>query len=329
MKYKHSHIVLVIFCVIAFSAAVRGQNTDDDTDRSITSLDFQNQRPTASAKAGIGNVSKSATKSPKGKRSDKIAVISSSRRRYGLVKKIVVANPNIATIKKSKSLPKNEELGVTFWRMRPPRADEDDAPTFAVQTKNGNEKWTAERVASTTRFQKGDLVRFSVESSRTGFLYIINREFYTDNSKGGAKIIYPTLRTRGGDNRVVAGSLIEIPAASEPSPYFMVNPKKSNYAGEEIIIVISPIKFENINLELRAQSISSDELKKWLADWATTVDVYDADDGEGIAVTKSETETDGARELTREEPLPQTIYRVKTAGDVPLVVSFQMNARTP
>jgi len=326
-------------CLLILGGTVWAQD-EQPADRSIDSLDFQKQRPKgASAKAGVGSV-KPAAKKPSAKRQEKIALVSRTKRRYNHKKTIRAAQPKTAapvksngSIKnpvKSNAPVKNEQLGVTFWRLRPIAADEEDAPTFPVKiNKTATENWTAERVGSATTFQKGDRVRFTIESSRSGFLYVVNREFYADGTKSEAEIIYPTLRNRGGDNRVAAGSLIEIPPASDSSPYFNVNPKNANYAGEELIVVISPIKFEDIEIQLKAQGINREKLEKWLADWSATVDIYDAEDGEGVALTASETETVGSRALTREEPLPQTIYRVKTRADIPLVVPFQMQARVP
>lgn len=328
-----------IVCLVIMGGMVWAQD-EQPADRSINSLDFQAQRPKAAAgKAGGGAASKPAAKISNAKRRKNIHVVSNAKRRYNLVKRVSAVKPKVASpvkingsIKTSvnQNAPlENEQLGVTFWRLRPLQTDEEDAPVFPVKTNKATENWTAERVGSATRFQKGDRVRFTIESSRAGFLYIVNREFYADGTKGEADIIYPTLRNRGGDNRVEAGSLIEIPPATDSFPYFNVNPKKADYAGEEIIVVVSPVKFEDIELQLKAQGITREKLEKWLADWAATVDIYDAEDGEGVALTTSETEISGSRGLTQEEPLPQTIYRVKTRADIPLVVPFQMQARTP
>ncbi len=328
-----------IICFFVITNSTLAQD-EEPASRSINSLDFQAQRSkTASVSAGVGGGPKQVTKVSNAKRRKNIAVVSNAKRQYNLVKRVAVVNPNIklpVKINGSVKNPvnanaalKNEQLGVTFWRMRPLAAGEDDAPTFPVKIIGKTENWTAERIGSATEFQKGDRVRFTIESSRSGYLYIVNREFYTDGSKGDAEIIYPTLRTRGGDNRVAAGSLVEIPPASDSFPYFNVNPRKANYAGEELVVVISPVKFEDIELALKAQGINREKLEKWLADWAATVDIYDAEDGEGVALTASETESVNSRALTQEEPLPQTIYKVKTRADLPLVVPFQMQARTP
>lgn len=334
--------LLAAFFLLAASSSVSAQ-TDDTNTRSITSTDFQTQRPKSAGKVGAGL--KPTAKTLNAKRRKNIAVISSSKRRYNLVRKIPSKNPvavktpvktdpnksAVTTKPANTKILKSEELGVTFWRLRPKNEDEDDAPTFSVKMKDEIEKWTAERVGSRTSFRKGDRVRFTIESSRTGYIYIVNREFYKDGTTGQAEIIFPTLRTRsGGDNSVIAGSLIEIPGSEVAFPYYNVNPKRADYAGEEILVIITPQKLPGIEIGLRALAIKDEMVRKWIEDWSAETEIFDAEDGEGVAYTQEEAQaaTSGSRALTQEEPLPQTIYRLKIGADSPLVVAFQMQAQT-
>jgi len=276
------------------------------------------------------------------------AVLANPRRKYSFVSRVSAskqagaavrpslapssapepAAPNVPTTSKVQA-PKltTEELGVTFWRLRPVADTDGDVPTFSVKVGDGSERWAAERVRSSTLFKPGDRVRFTIESSRSGYLYIANREVYVDGGNGEAEIIFPTLRTRSGDNHVAAGTLVEIPGSADSVPYFTIEQRGSNYAGEELIVVISPTELSNIEKSLRSQPISRANLDKWY-EWQTGAEIYDADDGEGLAFTKTEelAVTSTSRSLTRDEPLPQTIYRVKTTKATPLFVIIRMEA---
>jgi hypothetical protein len=314
--------LIVLACLLIFAEITLAQDNTDT--RSITSGDFQAQRQ------------KSATKKPQTtgntRRKKNIAVVSNSKRRYNLVKKIPAKIPVKPTNKNNPTAKvlKTEELGVTFWRLRPKNDDEDDdAPTFRVKVNNQDVFWTAERVSSTTKFRKGDRVRFTIESSRSGYIYIVNREFYADGTQGQAKIIFPTLKTRNnGENRVTAGSLIEIPGSEVQYSYFNVNPQREDYVGEELLIIISPEKLPNIEIGMKALAITNDILNKWREDWSAEVEIFDAADGEGIAYTQAEAEAarTQSRALVQEEPLPQTIFRVRVAANEPLFVPFVMQA---
>ncbi|MCY7376086.1 MAG: DUF4384 domain-containing protein [Pyrinomonadaceae bacterium] len=240
-----------------------------------------------------------------------------------------VAAPNtVRRGKKTKPVFVVEKLGVTFWRLRPAKSDEEDAPVFPVENGSRREYWTAERVDSTTNFKKDDRVRFTIESPRTGYLYVVNREFYTDGTPAQANLIFPTLKTRGGDNRVTRGTLIEVPPHNDVMSYFEIKPSRPDYAGEEIYVIISPTKLPNIKIGLQMQSVSEKLLNKWLDDWSATVDVYDAEDGEGIAYTGMEAEavTVKTRALRLAEPSPQTVYSVRLPKNQTMLVPFRLNA---
>lgn len=317
-------VVLIFFGAIVFSVSAQAQDDEPPASRSITSLDFQ-----ANRKQGI-DVSLSVKPPKNAKRKKAIAVVSNPKRRYNLVKRVPAKRVKTTT-KALKPKFKVEELGVTFWRLRPTTEDDEDAPLFPVKIdKDRTENWTAERVASTAEFKKGDRVRFTFEASRTGFLYIVNREFYTDGTSGTASMIFPTFRIRNGDNRVEAGSLIEIPASSDAVPYLTVTPRRADYAGEELIVMILPNELSDFNIGLRAQPVANPKIAKWLEDWSATADIYDAEDGLGTAYTKAESlaANVSSRALTQEEPLPQTIYKVLLRENAPLMVSIKMNAET-
>jgi hypothetical protein len=325
-------IIAPLLFVVSFAGIAAAQA--EQAARVITSQNFESKRPAAKAAAGTERAQTAdAAAGPK----KSSAVLSSPKRKYSFVSRSVAMRPVVPRSSAAAAAPikaepaikkpqlKTEELGVTFWRLRPLTPSDGDVPSFPVKVDDGIEKWAAERVRSSTKFKQGDRVRFTIESSRSGYLYIANREVYADGSTGDAEIIFPTLRTRSGDNRVSAGTLIEIPGSGDSVPYFTVQPRRADYAGEELIVLITSTEIPDIEKSLRAQPISREQLEKWYQ-WQMGADVYDADDGEGIAFTKVEADAvqSASRSLTREEPLPQTIYRVQTPKDSPLFVIIRM-----
>lgn len=338
----------MIYLSAAVTLAKAQDAQDEPPSRSISSLDFQTQRPKNSpaakkaAKKSVQPASpqKQQTEISNQRRRKNIDVLTNPGRRYNPVKRISVGKPknfqpivkspkNAGSNARNKILPlRNEKVGVTFWRLREPKSYERDAPTFPVSTDEGIEYWTAERVNSTTKFKSSNRVRFTIESPRSGYLYVVNREYYLDGTRGEARLIFPTTKTRQqGDNRVTAGSLVEVPDSNSRVPYFTLRSKSPDYAGEEIIVIISPIKLPNIQIGAEALQITAEKLEKWIDDWGTITDIFEADDGEGVALTKVEEEAVKTRALTQEEPSPQTIFSLRTRANQPLLIVFQMQAR--
>ena len=57
--------------------------------------------------------------------------------------------------------------------------------------------------------------------SDRAYLYVIDREQYADGTQGEPYLIFPTTRTRGGDNSVKAGRVMEIPSQDDNPPYLL------------------------------------------------------------------------------------------------------------
>ena len=125
-------------------------------------------------------------------------------------------------------------VGITIWRLR--AAQPGDEATLSVEGK----QLTPERVESETPLKEGDRVRLTIEAPREGYLYVIDREQYSDNSMSDPYLIFPARRILGGDNFVKAGRLIEIPDQSDNPPYFTLRRSKPGQIAEVIAILVSP-----------------------------------------------------------------------------------------
>lgn len=217
-------------------------------------------------------------------------------------------------------------IGITFWRLRPARRE--DASRRITQRLSGGsqEEWVPERIEAETPLVKGDKVRLSIESPDAGYLYVINSEYYADGSVGEPFLIFPTTRIRGGDNRIEAGRIIDIPAQSDPTPWFDV--EAGGQVAELLTIIVSESQLE-IN-------IGSDELKLqwnlvlgWNDSWGASVERIEQTGGAGRAWTDAEQEVGSnvSRRITQSNPLPQTIYHVSTKPGDPLILTVPLAYR--
>ncbi len=75
----------------------------------------------------------------------------------------------------------------------------------------------------------------------------MDQEIYADGSKGEPYLIFPTSRTRGGDNSVKAGRVIEIPAQDDTPPYFTLKRTRADHVGENVIVLVTPTAIESSN----------------------------------------------------------------------------------
>ena len=184
------------------------------------------------------------------------------------------------------------QVGVTIWKLQGERSRQLER--------------VSRRVEADTKFHEGDLLRISIESPLAGYLYIVDRDWFTDGSGGETNLIFPV---RGEDNRLKPGKLIDIPTEDEAS--FKATPKP-NQTGEmlTIIVALSPLQLPLSNNPL---PITNTQLSDWEKRWSAITDRYEMNDGAGQTRTIEEQQaaaTGGTRQLTRDDPSPQTIYRL-------------------
>jgi Domain of unknown function (DUF4384) len=218
------------------------------------------------------------------------------------------------------------QVGVTFWRFRPSTAA-DKTKELVEEEESGPSEWTLERIEEGTLLAPGQRVRISIESlTRPGYLYVINREQYADGTLGDPVLIYPTLKTSDA-NYVKAGKLVYIPSASGK---FRIKPSAGpkTHVGELVTILVSAKPLvDPKQLGAKAIKLSRQQVEAWDKHWGVMAARFEMDGGVGQAMTEKEQQagTNSSQELTQDDPVPQTVYRmaIKPADSILLSVPLK------
>jgi hypothetical protein len=202
------------------------------------------------------------------------------------------------------------ELGVTVWRLRAAKAGE--PARLLVQEAATATEWTPERVGSGKTLAIGERVRLSVESPKAGYLYVIDREAYADGTVGTPYLVFPTTRTRGGDNQVEGGRLIDIPAQDDRPPFFTVKPSRADQTGERLTLIVTDKPLADVTIRQEATELPAKLVADWEARGGGSVQRLEMVGGAGRVWSRAEQRAaaDATRRLTQEDPPPQTLYRV-------------------
>jgi hypothetical protein len=182
-------------------------------------------------------------------------------------------------------------------------------------------------VEAETSLRKGAHVRITIESPRSGFLYVLNREEHRGRRLSKALLIFPTKRIRGGHNAVTAGRAIEIPALEDQPPYFTLKSAdkemESEYVGEVLNVMVTPQPLKELTIGRTALKLSEQQVRAWELRWGAKSTYYSMKGGVGKPMTRAERQAGASvqRLLTHEEPTPQTLYVVSTKPGAPFMVT--------
>ncbi|MDX2182314.1 MAG: DUF4384 domain-containing protein [Bryobacteraceae bacterium] len=236
-----------------------------------------------------------------------------------------VADQIAATQPAAPRSPEDTVVGITFWRLR--RALPQDDPNtrlLILDEETGAEvEQVPERIEAGTPLKPGERVRLSVEVPRSGYLYVLDREQFLDGKTGPANLIYPNFQTPPGDNKVAAGRQIEVPDRRDRINSFKLVKSDATHLGEILIILVTPEPLPNVNTFARRPPVIGDaQMTEWESKYGLQVEHIEMENGAGQTLTLEEKRAGGDRSqlLTRDDPMPQTMYRVKAKPGQPMLV---------
>ncbi|HZS03312.1 MAG TPA: hypothetical protein VFD58_00425 [Blastocatellia bacterium] len=184
----------------------------------------------------------------------------------------------------------------------------------------------ARRIEAETPLNSGEQIRLTVEVPRRGYLYVIDRELYSDGSFSRPMVIFPTRRIRNGDNLVRPGKLIELPNQTDQPPYFVIKRSRQDQVSEVLTFIVTTKPLEEIVVGEDQTAIPPELYASWEKKWLSPAERYEIAGGKGMRYTRKE-EAAGADPdilLTRSDPSPQTIYRVSFKPNQPLMVKVPL-----
>jgi hypothetical protein len=213
--------------------------------------------------------------------------------------------------------PPDVMVGVTVWRLRP--STPDDPPHTRMLTEPSAE-WTPIRIQAGADLPEGSRVRLGIESSRDGYAYIIDRELGADGSTGSPKLAYPTERSRGGNDRVRRGELLQLPSPGAAIPYWELKTSRPDYAGELLTVIISPQAIAE--LENAPGAIPDERFAAFQRDWGGGVQrVFTGPAGATLTPAEARARTEPSRLLTQQDAAPSAIYSRTAGPDTPILVN--------
>jgi hypothetical protein len=215
------------------------------------------------------------------------------------------------------------QVGVTIWLV-------DHGQSKGIE-QIGQEQ-LIERLDTNAAYEEGDTIRLRIESPTAGFLYIVDQERYADGSLGSAKLVFPTLRLRKGNNSIESWKPIDVPAypavwGFKPADLNEGETRKTQIA-EVLTIIISPtVLVDPVRITEKQLVLNKGEFEGWRAKWRTAIQQFDLENGLGDTSKTKGIEQKG-EEANDDELGPQTTYRVTIKPGNPLWVTVPLRFRS-
>lgn len=217
-------------------------------------------------------------------------------------------------------------VGVTIWRLRPSKTSDDEEVRQLVYQEG---EWTPERIGAGEPLLEGSRVQLTIESPRAGYLYVFDREIYADKTFGEPYLIFPTLSLNGGDNRVSAGRVVEIPSSQDKPPFYTLKRSSSKHEGETLTVIITDKPLTELPIGRSALKISDEQFGLYEKRWGALTQQLELEGGSGTAMNKTEKAAgEGKKSLTRGDPPPQTIYQILAKPNQPLLLTIPLSIGT-
>ena len=315
MKVFVTSVMCLALLALLQASTVAQQVPDHGAPRKIVSEDFTNKRDQPAA--GSANSSM-----PLGGR-----IASSDKPRPNQKKRTYrLASQTRADSSAQKQSTAQAQLGITIWRLRPLRSNENPGGARMLVREKSTEL-VPERVEADTTFREGDLIRLSIESAQPGYLYVIDRDLFADGSMGPPMLIYPWADKDGYDNYMRPGRLVDIPAQEDQPAYFTARRSTPNQVGEVLTIIVSAATL-NLPIADKPIQISEAELSRWQKMWGGASERFEMEGGAGETWTHAEQQAAAHGrdvKLTRADPPPQTIYRVAGVDEKAFLLNVRLN----
>ena len=218
-----------------------------------------------------------------------------------------------------------QQLGMTLWRLRPVTGI-DRGQRLLIRENGKSSEWLPERIEMNTPLRVGERVRLTIESPHEGYLYVIERDLFAGGKLGDVKLIFPTRSLPGDENQVRPGKLIDLPGQADNPNYFTTSLSRSDQVGEIFTIIITDTPLDSI-IGNQRQLISAVDLAKWEREWGSESERFELEGGAGMVWTKEEKEASAgpaSRQLTTDDPTPQTIYRIAATNKTAFLINVRL-----
>jgi hypothetical protein len=222
-------------------------------------------------------------------------------------------------------------IGMTAWELRRPAASDPPRsrailhpPPLPEQPRAEPEEYTPVRIPLRDALRIGTKFWLGIEASRSGYLYVIDRELFAQGRLGDPFLVFPTARIRDGGNSISNGNLVRLPGEGANPPYWVLAPGAADYQGEMVTVILAPRPVPELWSQADRAPIDPQWLAAYEKAWGAPVAHVFREDAGAFAAPAELTQSPM---LGRADPPPEDIYRLDVKPGRPVVMSVPITLR--
>lgn len=133
----------------------------------------------------------------------------------------------------------------------------------------------------------------------------------------------------GTDNQLFPGRLIDIPAQEDDPSYFTARLTTANQVGELLTFIVTSMPLD-LPISNEPLEIAPRQIRDWEKMWSGVSERFEMEGGAGQAWSQEEQQAAAkkrTRQLTRNDPPPQTIFQVTRTDPKAVLVHLRLRYR--
>ena len=158
----------------------------------------------------------------------------------------------------SQPISPTSRVGISLWRLQGGQGGGDQGKRIIEHPQSPAPiaevlEWIPEIAHSGFVVSPSERIRLGVNSEFHGFIYVVDRELYSDRETADGVLIFPTARIQNGSNEIIPGMKIDIPSARDAPPFLEVKRSSKTHIGEELTVLL--LNEARADLRLAAQPL--------------------------------------------------------------------------
>jgi len=214
-------------------------------------------------------------------------------------------------------------IGISLSRLQAESAGDNRTKRVIEHPQSGTGQpqimeWIPATAASGYDISPNERIRFTISADVPGFVYVVDREIYSDRGLADGILIFPTVRIRNGANQIVPGQVIEIPAAKDDPPFLEIKKSNPTHTGEQLTVFFLRNVLSHFNIGAEAMKISQSTFDALQSNAFPAVLLGEGRDG---ASPSSASEVNSGRSLQ------QLLYAAPAGGTSSVAITLNLTFR--